>query len=286
MPIQSKPLATLTSTTPSNGGPISTATSKDSKGKKQRIPKSERNVKTYVVPETDSYTQDVNLLLDFIENTEKMNAKPKNGIVNATNESLLSKKKNQPKNKPKLKKCNSLEELSSATRHQVNSKPIVVEPSVTLRSKSIHAPNNLSTVKKPTAVGDKVMQPHEKQIKRNERRSWGTEELNYLGENAALDQSLPKLKITEAPVSVKSTKDTKECIKDTKDTDSSSAASQVTVKKANCGSSTISSSSSSSGFESLSIVSIEPITTNTSETAEFHVVTKKRKTKDAGATQP
>lgn len=269
------PSATLTNTTASNGGPISTTTSKDTKGKKQRLPKSERNVKTYVVQETDSsYTQDVNLLLSFIENTEKINSKPKNGIVHTTNESLLSKKKNQPKNKPKLKKCNSLEELSSANRHQVNSKPIVMEPSVTLRSKSINTANNVNNVKKPM-VADKVMQPQEKQNKRNERRSWGTEELNYLGENAALDQSLPKLKISE-PVNAKGTKESKDSLKDGKEDSSSS---QVTVKKGNCGSSTISSSSSSSGFESLSIVSIEHIATNTNETAEFHVVTKKRKTK-------
>lgn len=251
------PSATLTNTTASNGGPISTPASKDLKGKKQRIPKSERNVTTYVVPETD-YTQDVNTLLSFIENdSEKINSKPKNGILHPTAESLLNKKKNQPKNKPKLKKCNSLEELSSATRHQVNSKPIVVDSPVALRSKSINTANVNNNAKKPI-VTDKVMQPQEKQNKRNERRSWGTEELNYLGENAALDQPLLKSKISES-ASAKVTKETKEPIKDGKEDSSSS--------------------SSSSNGESLSIVSIEQVTTNTSESAEFHVVTKKRKSK-------
>lgn len=288
MPVQqllhSFPPSSLSATVPI--GPSTTsATNKERKGNaKRNVSKYERNVNTIIANTIEGYrgTDDLDSLLSFIENKdekeEKSNQKPKNSVLNHSdlinsNENKL-KKKEQMKNKSekvhnKLKKCSSLEELSSSNRKNTESTSKQTNNSesnpnnVTLRSKSSNTSNNTGKEQvnntKKSGPGGSV---EKAQNKRNERRSWGTEELNYLGENSLDLQKKAKAATNSSPpiqnASINKVKEPKEKV-----TSDSSA------------------SSTSGGYEEplLSIESFEPSVTNAFETQEFHVVTKKRKAK-------
>ena len=264
-------------------GSVLSTTLKDAKSKKRSIPKGERNVRTIEAQSIKGYRGEDNLddLLNYID------PKPKNGIVGTNNNSnsndhanlLEDKKKKLPtKNKGekvnKLKKCNSMEELRSSPLSKASSittPPNKIDHDVTLRSKSIHNNSNVTTTvtnkKNVTSGGgggsDKVQQP---QNKRNERRSWGTEGLNYLSEQANdLQREREKMENESEIIA-----DFVKINDDDKVIQMSLPASGTAMDTENVDSS----NSSNNGMDmELDSISIEP------QTADFCVVQKKRKVK-------
>lgn len=149
---------------------------------------------------------------------------------------------NTPKGEGQLKKSNSLEELKSSSKLEEEKESEQVRR--ILRQKQ-------QMTKKNSALEIKDNQKN--QHRRGERRSWGTEELTYLGDTSVI---VPK---KDEPAVVG-----KDVTKKPKSVENSIRHPVIQRQK--------------SEEHSLSIVSIESVSTS-SETAEFHVVTKKKKAK-------
>jgi len=228
-------------------------------------------------------------LLKYIEDNGGKNQKsqPKNGIVtnnsssssnHQANDHLLSaeerekKKKMAAKNKEKvnkLKKSNSMDELSSTGRHQQATTTTNTTTSSSSTSTSSAAANKivqdvtLRSKSSNIASGAKKIDKTEKsQNKRNERRSWGTEGLWTETTNSSSSAS-------------DTSKDNQDEIQDI-DSSSSSASSNGGVIAVQQPTDAVITSAVSVTNSNLFT---ESIGTSTSETAEFHVVTNKRKVK-------
>lgn len=253
---------------------------------KYKVNKADRNTKTLIAKEIKGNRGDDNIdaLLAFIENKEKTR---KNGVIstNANNAGKQNSSGNgggggvlggNEKNKKtkngkkegsstsashKLKKSNSMEELKSCSKLEDEIAQSVIENTVLLRHKGNHAQvvqshsnstvsATIVTVSKKNYLESKENHKQQQQQKRGERRSWGTEELSYLGENNCLNA--PSTKDDDREPRKQLHPMTKEQIKPNTNK----------IREEH----------------SLSIVSIESIPTN-NETAEFHVVTKKKKAK-------
>lgn len=248
--------------------------------------KADRNTKTLIAKEIKGNRGDDNIdaLLAFIENKETTK---RNGVIgNTVNRSNIiggggggsgsaggdkNKKKNATKKEGgsgngngKLKKSNSLEELKSSSKleEEIAQSACAQENVVTLRHK--HQAKKIAA-----AVAETMKENTGKpQSKRGERRSWGTEELSYLGETNSLSKdtvtivgATPTADECPPPAAKVPEKDLRKIVKDV---------AVVATKPAN--------QTKRKEEHSLSIVSIESISTS-SETAEFHVVTKKKKAK-------
>lgn len=234
----------------------SVSNTKETKAAKKRTAKSERNEKKIDVTSIEGYrgTAAMDELLKYIDGDnggKHQKNHPKNGIVSGANDHLLSaeekKKKMAAKNKEKvnkLKKSNSMDELCSTVRHQHTSSAATPAAATT----KISVPDSVTLRSKSSNVTSGAKKGDKSQQKRNERRSWGTEGL-WTAENQT-----PVASIGEQ--------------KDTMQDESPEIESF--------------SSSSSSGIPSdpkTITTTIEPIMNSTIESAEFHVVTKKRKVK-------
>lgn len=238
--------------------------------KKTKRIKGERNTKTCTAQDIEGNrgNDPIESLLSFIENKPETK---KQNVINVNKNIINSERHNKKKNEKakkeagneKLKKSTSMEELKSASKMEEERSQ---RAQVNLRQKSQQQQQQQQQANKKGA-GEATKDKHNQnqaQIsqqqsmapnKRNERRSWGTEELNFLGESAAhLDDKESKRK--------------------EKDCGNSAGAAKANSSKNN----TNSYSNSKKIEQALSIVSIESIP-STGETAEFHVVTKKKKTK-------
>lgn len=233
-------LQTFNSTLPSGQ-----LTKKDGKKKK-----TERNIKLTIAAkdiEGNRGDDSIEDLVSFIENDDT----PKNGVIgnNVGRRVLqLDKKgkkggtdnKKEGSGNNKLKKCSSMENLKSASKleeenaQSENGK----DSAVVLRHKQ---------QMKKAAAEIKESKQQQQQQKRGERRSWGTEELTYLGDTNAI---VKEISVRE--------NDVKE-IRKAKEHQNN----KVNKKKDEQPESLVSSESN------LAL----------NETAEFHVVTKKKKPK-------
>lgn len=230
-----------------------------SKGKGKRNNKSERNTKTWTVPQpegSDSAKLDnIDSLVAFIENNEK-SKKPNiinvnKNIINSTDRSRKEKKNTSKKDEAKLKKSTSMEELKSSSKIEEEIAQSE-RAQVSMRQKQMQQQQQQTTQKRNNGNGAEAAkesngkQQQQPSNKRSERRSWGTEELNYLGERdvGADERDMKKQKDSNAG--------------------SSNKPNTKTVKKTE--------------QQMATNESVESIPANV-EAAEFHVVTKKKKTK-------
>lgn len=219
-----------------------------SQGKtKTKRNKGDRNTNVWVVPER-SQGDNIDQLLAFIENTDT--TKKANIInVNKNNLSVTERSKKEKKNaasnkkEVRLKKSTSMEELKSSSKmeEEIAQKE---RAQVSLRQKQLQqqqsAQKRNSTSDNKDLTNSKQSSSQAQPNKRGERRSWGTEEL---ADFDAIDD--------------RDTKKHKENKLNTKNNNSNNKkVEQVASTNA----------------------SIESIPTNI-EAAEFHVVTKKKKTK-------
>lgn len=244
--IQVIPIADATKSIDENGNSVLTFPGGKLKPKAKQN-KFDRNTRTLKAAEIigNRGGDDIKKLLAFIENKETTR---KNGMI-ATNGNEKNKKDksgkkdgNSPKGEGQLKKSNSLEELKSSSKLEEEKESEQVRR--ILRQKQ-------QMTKKNSALEIKDNQKN--QHRRGERRSWGTEELTYLGDTSVI---VPKK-------------------------DESAAAGKDVTKKPKSVENSIKNpviQRQKSEEHSLSIVSIESVSTS-SETAEFHVVTKKKKAK-------
>lgn len=235
------PIADATKSIDENGNSVLTFPGGKLKPKAKQN-KFDRNTRTLKAEEIigNRGGDDIKKLLAFIENTETTR---KNGMI-ATNGNEKNKKDksgkkdgNTPKGEGQLKKSNSLEELKSSSKLEEEKESEQVRR--ILRQK-----HQMTKKNSALEIKDNQKNPH----RRGERRSWGTEELTYLGDTSVI---VPKK-------------------------DESAATTGVTKKQNSIKHPVIQRQKSEE--HSLSIVSIESVSTS-SETAEFHVVTKKKKAK-------
>lgn len=237
-----------------------------SKSKTKRS-KADRNIKEWTVQEKEGNRGHDNIesLVAFIENKE-ISKKPNiiNVNKNVINSDRNAKKKNASKKEnAKLKKSTSMEELKSSSK--IEEEIAQSEGAqISLRQKqkqsqkrntvSLTGNGNNGSDPKETSQKGSQQSPSAQQNtaanKRGERRSWGTEELNYLGERDITMSSMARDDEKEA----KKSKDSNG--KDNKD-------GKVKVKK----------------IEPLVLAASVESIPNTLEAAEFHVVTKKKKPK-------
>lgn len=221
-----------------------------SQGKtKTKRNKGDRNTNVWVVERTERSQDNIEQLLAFIENTDT--TKKTNIInVNKNNLSITERSKKEKKNtgnnkkEVRLKKSTSMEELKSSSKmeEEIAQKE---RAQVSLRQKQLQQQQN---AQKRNSTSDSKDLPSSKQSssqaqsnKRGERRSWGTEEL---ADFDAIDD--------------RDTKKHKENKLNTKNNNNNNSKKVEQVASTNA--------------------SIESIPTNI-EAAEFHVVTKKKKTK-------
>lgn len=222
--------------------PSGQLTKKDGKKKK-----TERNIKSTIAAkdiEGNRGDDSIEDLVSFIENDDTH----KNGVINNVSKRMLAldkkgkkggtdnKKENSGNNK--LKKYNSMENLKSASKleeENAQSENGGRESAVVLRHKQ--------QMKKAAEMKENNKQ--QQQQKRGERRSWGTEELTYLGDTNSI------------------VKETSGRENDGKEIRKAKDHQKVNKKK---------------DEQSESLVSSESILA-LNETAEFHVVTKKKKPK-------
>ncbi|KAJ6635666.1 hypothetical protein Bhyg_14252 [Pseudolycoriella hygida] len=220
--------------------PSGQLTKKDGKKKK-----TERNIKsTIAAKDIEGNRGDDNIedLVSFIENDDTH----KNGVINNNVSKRMlaldkkgkkggtdNKKENTGNNK--LKKYNSMENLKSASKLEEENAQSENgrESNVVLRHKQ--------QMKKTTEMKESSKQ--QQQQKRGERRSWGTEELTYLG-------------------------DANSIVKEVRENDAKEIRKAKDHQKAN----------KKKDEPSECLVSSESLQA-LNETAEFHVVTKKRKPK-------
>lgn len=240
------PIADATKSIDENGNSVLTFPGGKLKPKAKQN-KFDRNTRTLKAAEIigNRGGDDIKKLLAFIENKETTR---KNGMIatngNEKNKKDKSSKKDgsTPKGEGQLKKSNSLEELKSSSKLEEEKESEQVRR--ILRQKQ-------QMTKKNSALEIKDNQKN--QHRRGERRSWGTEELTYLGDSSVI---IPKKDESAAGG--------KDVTKKPKSVENSIKHPIIQRQK--------------SEEHSLSIVSIESVTTS-SETAEFHVVTKKKKAK-------
>lgn len=219
-----------------NSPPNSSQTQGKVKKKKSQF-RSDRNTTVLNIKNVEGYRgeESVEELVKFIENTD---TKKNDKNLNVNKKKDKKKEKDIKKDMHKAKKSNSLEELRSCAKLDEDDKS---EPVVPLRSKGKKSiPMNAAESK------ENIKQSNSK---RGERRSWGTEELTYLGENNAIEE---REKIKEKEKSRKS-----------KEFEKQEKLDKCENKK-------------KKDEQSLSVMSMESVQ---SETAEFHVVTKKKKMK-------
>lgn len=217
---------------------------------------------------------DIDALMQYIENTtdknhkkslilkeDEKNKKNKNSSNNNNTANGNSTKKEKNLNN-RLKRCNSLEELSTSRNDdsvvnlrqktsQKKSNPINGNLSSTITTITTTTASTTTTTTTTSSSNMDAINNNKIQTKRGERRSWGTEELNYLGDTCKIEEVKSNKTIVKSNnnnISNNNSAEVKDC--------------NLFIKKK----------------DSLSIVSIESISTS-SETAEFHVVTKKKKTK-------
>ncbi|XP_062563476.1 myb-like protein U isoform X2 [Armigeres subalbatus] len=281
-------------------------------GGKKRKPKSDRNTVLVIPEKIAGYRgkdHDIESLVCYIENKDKQKdngnrgsggsgSNPKNGTIvkvgsasveNGVSEEKVPKKKNEKKKeKAKLKKSNSLEELSSCSRKKQQAedeqntqknhvgeqqqqiavqKSQDAESAVTLRSGKGNkkAQNNVSSsLASSVSSASSTTSSHSSKEtsvtggKRGERRSWGTEELSYLEDSQ--NQNLQSVeKLEEKPTKKESRKESKD-------------SAELMTPIFNAGKKR---DSLRMSVESLSAISAGV----GAETAEFHVVTKKKKMK-------
>uniref|UniRef100_A0A1L8DMV0 Putative serine/threonine-protein kinase n=1 Tax=Nyssomyia neivai TaxID=330878 RepID=A0A1L8DMV0_9DIPT len=170
-----------------------------SKGSKKKISKAERNTITKNSHDIDGFrgSDNIDSLVRFIENkenTRKNALKAKNssnGMLVPTDRGAKKDKKaaagKKESSNNKLKKSNSMDELSSCSKLEeiARAESNHENGGVTLRAKN---------VKKVPSETTPLLSGAQKGGKRGERRSWGTEELSYLGDTDAMEQ--PKRKTT------------------------------------------------------------------------------------------
>lgn len=217
-----------------------------SQGKvKTKRNKGDRNIRTWTVPERSE--DNIDQLLAFIENTDTTK---KTNIINVNKNNLSvterskKEKKNAGNNKKevsRLKKSTSMEELKSSSKIEEEIAQSE-RAQVSLRQQQQHAQKRNSTSDGKDLNNSKQSSSQMQPNKRGERRSWGTEEL---ADFEAIDD--------------RDTKKHKESNKlNTKNNNNNNHKKMELVASTNA--------------------SIESIPTNI-EAAEFHVVTKKKKTK-------
>lgn len=208
-----------------------------SKAKPKRSNKGDRNTKNVLAEEIEGNrgSETIETLLAFIENTENSTKKP--NIINV-NKNVINKSENKKKNaagaskkESSLQKCSSLEELMSSSKRQEEEREKVSLRQKQVQKRSAGGDGREAMAKTASAQANN---------KRGERRSWGTEELNYLGEREVEKEARRPKEAAKVSGKVKNK------------ADAATAASKQ--------------------------ASIESIPASL-EAAEFHVVTKKKKTK-------
>lgn len=173
-------------------------TANQTKTKSKRRDKADRNTTTWTVPQKDSDTKyNIDSIVAFIENKDT-NKKDKNTLK--TTENRKEKNKNtantNKKDVNRLKKSNSMEELKSSSKIEEEREIAQSErEKVSLRQQQQNAQKRNAVAAIDSGKDGKQQQQqtaHQQQQsnqqpsnKRGERRSWGTEELNYLGERDA-----------------------------------------------------------------------------------------------------
>ncbi|GAB0096719.1 hypothetical protein DMENIID0001_122710 [Sergentomyia squamirostris] len=232
---------------------------------KKKISKSERNTITKASHEIDGFRgrDNIETLVRFIENKENTRKKDalkakesKNSSNNGNNvivpgdRGAKKDKKGAGKKDHKLKKSNSMDELSSCSKLEDIARSEINHEigGVTLRTKNTGKKSASETT--PLLGGSA-----QKNGKRGERRSWGTEELSYLGEA----ETAAQISEAQQPKSKKSKESSQ---------NSTTASSTLPLGGSNL-------KQKKDDQQSLSIESMSA----TYELAEFHVVTKKKKAK-------
>ncbi|XP_059621297.1 uncharacterized protein LOC132264958 isoform X2 [Phlebotomus argentipes] len=218
---------------------------------KKKISKSERNTITKNSHEIDGFRgrDNIDTLVRFIESSESTRKKKKSN--GGTSVPLVTKKekngggkKDGGDNNNKLKKSNSMDELSSSSKLEEIAR--AESSGVTLRAK-----NAKKAVSETTPLLAGAAAAAHKGAKRGERRSWGTEELSYLGESDVMA-------VAEQPKKEKSSKAAA----------AAAASKELSLVGGNL-------KQKKDDQQSLSVESMSA----TYEMAEFHVVTKKKKAK-------
>lgn len=277
-----------------NGNAVSTfnasLTTVKSTAKKTKRSKGERNTKTCTAEDIEGYRGHDNIesLLSFIEN--KPETKTKQNVINV-NKNIINSERHKKKEKAtkkesggdKLKKSTSMEELKSTSkieeeirseRAQVNLRQKQQQQQANKKgadsTKDKQGPPNQSNQQQqpaaqqqPPAPQQPTNQSSNNNNKRGERRSWGTEELNYLGDR---------------DMNTAAGRDDDRDAKKSKDGNGGAANKQNSSSNSSNNNNNYGPKSNKKNEQSVSIISIESIP-STGETAEFHVVTKKKKTK-------
>lgn len=167
-----------------NGNAISPKASqtKANQIKPRKRNRTEKNVTTWTVEGGDA--QDIDSIVAFVESGD---ISKKQKIINVNKNNLSNQKeKKKPTNKKegdKLKRSTSMEDLRSSSN-------IAEEPErsqVSLRPKNQKRNANAAAAD-AKETGAKQQPAQQPASKRGERRSWGTEELNYLGERDAAEE--------------------------------------------------------------------------------------------------
>lgn len=290
------------------------------KAKKKKVNRADRKTTVLIAKEIPGNRGDDDILklLSFIENNDR---KSGNSSLGGASSSVEKNKRSSAGHKKesltasKLKKSNSMEELKSNSKMEdeaklktsespdkaaAAAKPSLPEVALTLRTKvNVRKKHVTVTAALPPtqvankdvghagAVSDpKAAHPHPK---RGERRSWGTEELTYLGDSKSVPAQATTIGTGSDEAIRKTTKD--DSVKS--DTvvvhGSSSQRSAKAELNRNASSSTTAVTSAAAATPapiSSAELSLKPIGSSisdlvsaSSEAAEFHVVTKKKKPK-------
>lgn len=183
-------------------------TANQTKSKSKRRDKADRNTTTWTVPQSDSDTKyNIDSIVAFIENKDNttkkanlinVNNKNNNNNLKTTENRKEKQNKNSTNNKKdvnRLKKSTSMEELKSSSKIEEEREIAQSErEKVSLRQKQIQQNAQKRTAAIDSAKDLKQQANQQQPNKRGERRSWGTEELNYLGERDADERDAKKPK--------------------------------------------------------------------------------------------
>lgn len=214
---------------------------------KKKKTHSERNTKTLDVQSVEGYrgSDPIEELVKYIESSEdtKQNEKVNKFSESKKKDKKRDKEKDKDKDKErgKIKRSNSLEELRTCSKIDADD--------VTMRNKTNVKNSKNADMKEKLPVSSVIDGGGYTGTNRKiERRSWGTEELTYLGENNAIEEVRERIKEKEK--------------KKSKENNLNDRIEKVAEKRKK--------------NDSNIIVSMESISC---ESAEFHVVTKKKKPK-------